>query len=469
MASDDPILHLLDLHFEGGLTPDQRRELEERLRRDPAARRIFWNRAHWDNALHTWGAQNEGRDHALESGASPASAPCLPPAALRCRRRRVPVIRQRWFVLAAAVAITFAAVVFAWQRLNARSALAQLNFASADVVWSIQPHSRTDAATLTRGHYELDRGIVRFETAAGALVTVAAPARFELRDATHIELTTGRLTARMLSDAATLTVHVDDFSVQDLGTAFGIHASPHAPTLVSVFDGEVAVRHTRDTTPPLRLLEGQSVVNARDSRAAPASTTFSTDDFTGLWPLTVGIDESSDLVSFLPPGPLLRPLHEYLANDRLFLFPERQQVRLASSLASDISPAAPEWPAYPVSPYPVPRDAVVSSYLVFFQPDPAASEDIRRLRGQIVFQRRILGVICSDRGLAQSDPLVGHPAAEYRIDAQRRGLEEASKENYRSATLPHDSLRIEPDGRTLSFDFYVADEREQMRVIVATD
>jgi hypothetical protein len=183
--------------------------------------------------------------------------------------------------------------------------------------------------------------------------------------------------------------------------------------------------------------------------------------------LTVGINEASRLVEFLPPGPLLKPLREYQGNDRLFLFPERQTVVTDRPIEIDLSGEAPVWPDSPASPYPLPRGQRVDSYLVFFQPE-AAKGAPNKLKGEITFQRPVLGVICSDRGLDESDVVLGDKTANYLAPGERRGLEEADKEHYRGNTLPHDSLRLSADRRTLYFDFYVSIEREQIRVIVAS-
>jgi hypothetical protein len=75
--------------------------------------------------------------------------------------------------------------------------------------------------------------------------------------------------------------------------------------------------------------------------------------------------------------------------------------------------------------------------------------------------------MCSDNALDATDTRLGLKDADYRTPGQRRGLEEADKENYRGAQLPHDSISIGNDGRTVRFDFFVADEREQMRIVVA--
>lgn len=347
---------------------------------------------------------------------------------------------------------------------HAGATLARLTYA-ADVVWSAASPVRD--GSLDAGNYELERGIVRFETTAGAVVTVAAPARFRFVTADRIELSQGRITARMLREEANITVRVADMEVRDLGTAFGIDANDGSRTLVSVFDGAVAVTDAVHKGTAKQVVEGQSLIGRHQGGTVFESAAYSAEAFRDLWPLTVGINDASRLVEFLPPGPLLKPLRSYRANDRLYLFPEQQNVSTSRHLPIDLSAEVRSWPESQVSPYPLPPGVRVNSYLVFFQPEPAM-HGVRRLNGSITFQQKIIAVMCSDQGLTESDAMLGDSKADYSTRG-RRGLEELDKVNLKSTKLPHDSIRIGPDGRTIHFDFYVIDEREQMRVIVAAD
>jgi hypothetical protein len=65
--------------------------------------------------------------------------------------------------------------------------------------------------------------------------------------------------------------------------------------------------------------------------------------------------------------------------------------------------------------------------------------------------------------------VLGAVGADYSTPGQRRGLEEADKENANGPTLWHDSITIGPDGRTVRFDFNVSNERETMRVLVSPE
>lgn len=461
---------LLESYFAGTMTAQEKVALQALLRTDPAARRRFWEAANWEASLTAWGRQNAGGVEGLHDPvwrALPTArlAAAQPPAA-----RPSPPVRWHWKSSAAlAAAAGIALAFFLSPRLSRPSGEALAQLTSGDHAnWDAAPEGLPQGK-MGAGGYRLRQGLIRFETTRGAVVTVSGPARFTMLAADRLELATGRLTARMSGTGSRLTVVVDGMEVTDLGTAFGIDASGRERTLVSVFDGRVAVTDSERRQPRMTVEAGTSIVEHRGPGLDVRTAAYDPERFKDLWPLTVGVNEASTLVEFVAPGPLLRPLRDYRANDHLFLFPEQQHTATDRALMIDLAPDAPAWPNSPVSPYPLAPGQPVSSYLVFFQPAAAQPGGLRHLQGEIVFQHRVLGIICSDQGLDHSDPSLGIAAADYRTPGQRRGLEEADKMSYRSAPLPHDSVRIGPDGRTVQFNFYVSDEREQMRIIVAVD
>lgn len=453
MKTNDPELtRLLEGYFDGGLKDAEMKHLSARLRREPAARVAYNEAAGWHAAFSVWSEQHAGREAAREWRDSPETVIARPRSFWR-----------RFVPLAAAAGLAVASL-FLWQGLERAKPLAELTFAQQAEWAGAAPR---DGIELQRRSYHLASGVIRFETRAGAVVTVSGPADFNFVADDRIELRSGKLTARMLSDESRLTVKVGEMEVRDLGTAFGVDANDVQRTLVSVFHGLVAVTSKATPGQELRLGEGKSFVAPRDASSGATPTAYDPESFRDLWPLTVGVNEASRLVEFLPPGPLLKPLREYRGNDRLFLFPERQNVVTDRPVEIDVSGEAPAWPDSPVSPYPMPRGQRVDSYLVFFQPE-VAKGTARQFKGEITFQRPVLGVICSDRGLDESDEVFGDEVADYLAPGQRRGLEEAEKEHYRGGKLPHDSMRLSADRRTLYFDFYVSNEREQIRVLVAS-
>lgn len=453
MTPADPELQqLIEAYLDGEATPEVRQALEARLRLDPVARKAYWDAATLHGALTTWGGEQAGRELAR------ASLPKFPGAAAAPAR----TAWRRWTLAGLAAAAALVACLSLPRSLPVGQVALERN-----AVWAAGAAPRDGA--IVPGRYRLEEGMARFDLRSGAAITVAAPAEFSVESGQMLTLTRGRLASRMMRSGGTVLVHAPGLQVRDLGTAFGVDASHPEHTLVSVFDGLVAVTSPGVTGPRLTLTEGQSVIGRREQPDAIERTNFTPDAFQDVWPLTVGIDEASDLVDYLPPGPLQRPLREFRSNDRLFLFPERQGIVTANPVPLDISPAAPNWPTAPASPYPLAAGAHVNSYLVFYQPDPAGLGRTHHLSGKIVFRKRVLGMICSDQWLDATDSALGSAGVDYSTPGQNRGLEEADKDNYRGARLPHDSVQIGPDGHTVTFDFYVSDEREQLRILAASD
>jgi ferric-dicitrate binding protein FerR (iron transport regulator) len=462
---------LLEAYFGETLNVDGKAELEKRLTSDPDARKRYWEMARWHAALSTWGSQQVGR-RLVTLPLSETDG--LVPAA---SEESAATIHPRWrgwtFVALAAAACVMLGSIFVWKIAGSgrsgAGAMAELVL-ERGTRWVGQAPGH-DIVASSRP-FKLEAGIATFNTSAGAVITVAAPAEFAFTAPGRMDLTNGRIAARMLRHGSgALTVNVRGVKVTDLGTAFGIDARQSRQTLVSVFDGMVAVSNAAAGQPTRRLVaQGQSVVAYQRRDDSVQSVPYAAEPFGDLWPLTVGINESSQLVSFLPPGPLTQPLRDYHANHKIFLFPERQNIVAQRATPLDISPETLNWPDSPVTPYPLAAGRAVNSYLVFYQPDPVAQGlTPQHLAGQIVFRHRILGIICSDQWLDMTDGSLGVPAADYATPGQHRGLEEADKDNYRGTKLHHDSVKIDPDGKTVHFDFYVSDEREELRIVVAAE
>lgn len=441
---DQELTRLIEAYLDDSLAPREVARLSARLEQDKDARALYLKLSRQHAALTLWGEQQTGR-----AAAQPPGETIPFPSPRRTARRR-----WAWLAAAAGLAV---ATLLTWRL--ARPAPAMMTYAG-DAVWETGTGPRADG-DLARGEHVLRAGVTRFVTRAGAAVSVAAPARFRLVSADRIELSEGRLTARMQREDARLTVVSGGAEITDLGTSFGVDATQPGKAQVVVFDGEVAVK--KGAGQELRLTEGQA---AQASEMSVAAAKYDPEAFRDLWPLTVGIHEASETVEFLPPGPMLRPLREYRADGKLFLLPEQQKAVTDAAYAIDLSTDVTQWPDSPVSPYPLMRGHRVSSYLVFFQP-VSVGKGVRRLSGEITFHQRVLAIICSDNALTATDARLGLKSADYRTPGQRRGLEEADKENYRGAQLPHDSISLTNGGHTVRFDLFVSDEREQMRIVVA--
>src|SRR5688572_19234041 len=153
---DQEFTRLLERYFDGTLSAEECAVLEQRLRTDAAARRAYWEAARWNASLSAWGEQYAGREEAKLEEFPTSPRP----------RRRV------WLVgtMAAAAALVLSFVAFRALRFGPGALLAEVSF----------QREANLPRELRAGEYAISAGAVRFETTAGASVSVAAPARFKL-------------------------------------------------------------------------------------------------------------------------------------------------------------------------------------------------------------------------------------------------------------------------------------------------
>ncbi|MEO1616852.1 MAG: LamG-like jellyroll fold domain-containing protein [Planctomycetota bacterium] len=110
-----------------------------------------------------------------------------------------------------------------------------------DVVWSDQESPFEVGDALTPGRLAIDSGYAQIEFFCGATVVVEGPAELDLRSPTLARVRSGRLRAQVPPAARGFSLEVDDMTVVDLGTEFGLSVSPSG-TNVQVFDGEVELQ-----------------------------------------------------------------------------------------------------------------------------------------------------------------------------------------------------------------------------------
>ena len=107
-----------------------------------------------------------------------------------------------------------------------------------DVRWPDQARRVQVGDALTPGRFDIEAGFAQIEFFCGATVVLQGPAELELESSTTARLFGGQLRAQVPPVARGFLIHVDDMEVVDLGTEFGISATPDG-TGVQVFDGEV--------------------------------------------------------------------------------------------------------------------------------------------------------------------------------------------------------------------------------------
>jgi len=234
--NDDRLARLVSGYLDGQLTPDERSELEDLLRRSATARAQFWR----DSRLHAL-------LHEVENVGGPAAAEC---------RGRLP--RRRFgsaaalLTGAAGIALLVALGVHYWPRpLRATvpagaahetttTAVAVLT-RTLNAQWSTPADTHTVGAALDPGWLRLRAGIAYLEFFNGVGMVVEGPAELQLISAREAFCRAGRLRADVPPVARGFTVRTPQFQVVDRGTAFGLYAADGRAE-VHVFKGKVTLQ-----------------------------------------------------------------------------------------------------------------------------------------------------------------------------------------------------------------------------------
>ncbi|HCO26468.1 MAG: iron dicitrate transport regulator FecR [Gimesia sp.] len=126
-----------------------------------------------------------------------------------------------------------------------------------DVRWPDSQSQIEVGQALPRGSFRFDEGHAQIEFLCGATLIVEGPAHIELQSPTQARVHKGRLRAHVPPAARGFTLQMDDLTVVDLGTEFGLAVSD-AGTDVEVFDGEVELHDPSSRIQ--RLTTGQALV-----------------------------------------------------------------------------------------------------------------------------------------------------------------------------------------------------------------
>jgi hypothetical protein len=180
---------------------------------------------------------------------------------------------------------------------------------SFDAVWAGDLLAR-EQAMFAGDSISLLSGAAQFEMAGGAIVVVEGPSDVKLTGPDALRLLQGKAAVRVADHGVPFVVDTPSMQVVDLGTEFGVEATPAGAAQVMVFDGVVAIGEAGDGDAP----EAAAAVAAQAPRLEAG------------YQVSVDVDESV-LARAAQPG--------MLANERHFLRPDEIEVRhraLAGSL-----------------------------------------------------------------------------------------------------------------------------------------
>lgn len=245
---------LIHAHLDGGIAPEQLRDLEELLRNDWEARRLYLELADLDARLLRDPALNTGRIEAVE-GAPPA------------RRREGRSVL--WGGLTAAAACVLLLVMRDRPVTEAETVAEGCAILSRvlDAEFGGSAHRGGDA--LSPGLFQLEAGLAQIEFFSGATLLLEGGTELRILSAWEAECLRGRVRVQVPPAAQGFLLHAPGVKLEDLGTEFALNVADEGSS-VHVFEGEV-VTH-RESVPPRNLRDGEGF----STRAAmpPDAATF---------------------------------------------------------------------------------------------------------------------------------------------------------------------------------------------------
>lgn len=241
MIFDDDI----DRSFDGQLSPEEWEELQAAIVRDPELCREYVER----RSLHAMLVAEGDRLPDLLAG----------PDRQAQQFRGASVLRPAaWLAAAAAVALFGASLVFFFQHRPAPVVATLIE--AENCRWAASDLPTTEGAGLSPGTLALAEGMATIRFRSGATVTLEAPSVIEVESAMKCRLVEGSVVADVPESAHGFTIDTAQMEVIDLGTRFGVTATPFGHSNVFVFEGEVKVKHD-DASEPKHVFAGKSLVS----------------------------------------------------------------------------------------------------------------------------------------------------------------------------------------------------------------
>lgn len=280
----DRLKVLCEHYVAGCLTNSTLEELEQWLARDETARLVFltYLEVHaglgWEARSLGWGRGTMPGDLAHVAAATAPtgaqSADC---------RARVPALSSRtplwWVGSLATVLVVLIGIWFTmrWPVFTGESIAKVRDVRHASGYGGRELLVGTE---LSRGLLDLQSGLLEIETNSRVTLILEGPAQMQLHDALHATLLRGNLVVRMAKGESGFVVNTPQMKVTDLGTEFGVSATPEGVSRVQVYEGKV--RAEAADAAGLELVAGQML--SRQAGGALTPGTFKEDRFIRQFP-----------------------------------------------------------------------------------------------------------------------------------------------------------------------------------------
>ncbi len=218
--------------------PAEVASVNERLRRDPAAR--------------DWLARAVLVESALRFDADTLLADTPPPAA---SSKSTPRWRStlKWSH-AAAAAVAALVTWGAWSAVQGTPPVAAMLVKAQSCKWGNSALPTLEGSSLTPGTLDLVEGMATLRFKSGAEVVMEAPVSLEILSPMEARVHRGTVVADVPPQAKGFTIHAPETKIVDYGTRFGVSAGDDGKCVVHVLEGLVEV--DRQGKPGVKALRG---------------------------------------------------------------------------------------------------------------------------------------------------------------------------------------------------------------------
>lgn len=218
------LIELAERYCDGRLNEAETTALDERLKTDADARRVF------AECLHL-SAELRHESQASIAADAPAS--------------RATSSSSKWWRYAAAIVLSLGIGMAMSPRAKQAPTVATLVKAQ-QCQWAGSSLPTVEGARLSPGMLDLIEGLATVKFDSGAELVLEAPATVEVTDAMNCRLLRGTIVADVPPSAIGFTVDTQDAKVVDYGTKFGVSKGEDGKYMVQVLEGLVEVNHKAD-------------------------------------------------------------------------------------------------------------------------------------------------------------------------------------------------------------------------------
>ncbi len=300
---------------------------------------------------------------------------------------------------------------------------------------------------------EEEGGLYRLDFRNGAIVAIEGPSKVKILSGTEMEMESGRLNAWCPDTAHGFKVKTAAAELTDLGTSFGINATPDGKAEFMVLDGLVELQKGKEIR---RLEQGDAVKSGLGQ--GMQSMAFDPSAFKNTWPFANGILSTRGAVTPVGPDIAERLVHVE-SDEHVLVIPERRGVPFNRPVRAEIIrpgtlPGTLNGDVKSIAPVAGKR---LSTFLIRYNPVGVISEEkFVRFEGEVTFDRKVLAIACKEEPLAHGD----HVFATTEWKSIYRGIELSQRLN------PPDTVTLSEDRRTVKVVFYAGASTDDVRVIL---